>query len=596
MKSHFPMNRLYLALLASVAPALMFVATARADYQTTVLADKPLAYYPLNESTPWTPNVATNSGSLGAAGNAVSFAGEVFDEPGAIVGDPDTAIGFTAIDTNSDDGGVPTVIPYIAALDTTGSFTVEAWLRPTEEGAGNAQCPLFNCQASTEDYGWDCYQRASTAGTGQQGFEFYMNDNNGNRVGDAVGGTYTIGQWCHLVAVYDSTAATLTLYINGVQVAQSTGVSGYVPNPSYPMSIGGYWDGTQNPFVGDMDEFAVYTTALSAAKVLAHYQNGTNASRATPYPSLIISDGAAEYLRLDQPANDIAANLGTLGAAANGVYSYTANGATGPRPPAYLGFGLSNLAADFNGTNSYVELGNPDGLNFTNEITLEAWVQLNTNDIDANDDDGETVDVISHGIDDMQANGVSLQLMNVSAGAGYAYYQIAADVNTANSGVSFTMPAADLSGTNWVYLAGTYDGTNWNIYRNGVLGRSQGGTGSIVIGNTWWAIGARGRWKYDSGYPASGLDEQFAGGINGAAIYNYSLSPAQIAAHYVAGAFGNSALTASLSGPNLILTWPLGTLQSASTVTGPYTDLGAAISPYSVPLSSAAKMFYRLRF
>ncbi|MGA2244784.1 MAG: LamG domain-containing protein [Verrucomicrobiota bacterium] len=591
MKNPYPRHRLYLALLATAAPALMFVAPARADYQTTVLADKPLAYYPLNESTPWTPNVATNSGSLGSAGNAVGFAGEIFKEPGAIVGDPDTAIRFSAIDTNSDDGGVPTVIPYVAALNASGSFSVEAWLRPTEEGAGNAQCPLFNCQASTEDFGWDCYQRASTMGTGQQGFEFYMNDNNGNRVGDAVGGSYTIGQWCHLVAVYDSTAATLTLYINGVPVAQSTGVSGYVPNPSYPMSIGGYWDGTQNPFVGDIDEFAVYTSALSAAQVLAHYQNGTNASRATPYPSLIISDGAAEYLRLDQPANDVAANLGTLGAAANGIYSYTTNGVAGPRPPVYPGFELSNLAADFNGTNSYVELVNPDGLNFTNEITLEAWVQPNTNDID-----GATADVISHGIDDAEANGVSLQLVNVSGGAGSATYQIGSVVSGTATSASFTIPAADLSGTNWVYLAGTYDGTNWNIYRNGVLDGSQPGTGSIAISNTWWAIGARGRWKHQPGYPTSGLELQFAGGIDGAAIYNYSLSPAQIAAHYSAGVQGNSELTASRSGSNLILTWPTGTLQSASTVAGPYTDLGTATSPYSVPLNSATQMFYRLKF
>jgi hypothetical protein len=582
-------NLFSLALLATTVPALIFVVTARADYQTTVLADKPLAYYPLNESAPWTPNVATNSGSLGAAGNAVSFAGEVFGEPGAIVGDPDTAIRFTAIDTNTDDGGVPTVIPYIAALNTSGSFTVEAWLRPTEEGAGNAQCPLFNCQASTEDFGWDCYQRASTAGTGQQGFEFYMNDNNGARVGDAVGGTYTIGQWCHLVAAYDSTAATLTLYINGAQVAQSTGVSGYVPNPSYPMSIGGYSDGTQNPFVGDLDEFAVYTSALSAAQVLAHYQNGTNASRATPYPSLIVSDGAAEYLRLDQPANDVASNLGTLGAAANGVYSYTTNGAAGPRPPAYLGFEPSNLAADFNGTNSYVELGNPDGLNFTNEITLEAWVQPNTNNID-----GATADVISHGIDDAEANGVSLQLIDVAGGPGVATYQVGSVISGAPSSASFVIPTADLSGTNWVHLAGTYDGTNWNIYRNGVLEGSQPGTGSIAISNTWWAIGARGRWKHQAGYPTSGLEEQFAGGIDGAAIYNYSLSAAQIAAHYLAGTAGNSALTAARSGSNLILTWSAGVLQSATTVTGPYTSLNAATSPYSVPLSSATQMFYRL--
>ena len=343
--------------------------------------------------------------------------------------------------------------------------------------------------------------------------------------------------------------------------------------------------------MGDLDEFAVYTNALTAAQVLAHYHNGTNASRVSPYAALIMADGAAEYLRLDQPANDIAANLGTLGAAANGVYSYTTNGVTGPRPPADSGFELSNLAVDFNGTNSYVELANPDGLNFTNEITLEAWVKLNTNEVD-----GTTADVISHGTDESEANGVSLQLMNIPGGDGVATYQIGVVAGGKASGVSLIMEAADFSGQNWVYLAGTYDGTNWNLYRNGVLGASQPGTGSIAINNTWWAIGARGRWKSAAGYPTSGLDEQFAGGIDGAAIYNYGLSPFQVAAHYSAGLSGSPSLTAARSESELILTWPSGTLQSAPTVTGPFTDLSTATSPYSVPLSSSGRMFFRLRF
>jgi hypothetical protein len=531
MKKQKNMRPLCLMLLVTAAPALMFVASARADYASTVLADSPVAYYQLNDSTPWTPNVATNSGSLGAAGNGVSFAQATYQVPGAIVGDSDTAMGFSAIDTNSDDGAFPTVIPYIAALNTTGSFTVEAWLRPTEEGAGNAQCPLFNCQASTEDYGWDCYQRASTAGTGQQGWEFYMNDDTGYRVGDVVGGTYTIGQWCHLVAAYNATAATLTLYVNGVQVAQSSvgGGDGYVPNPSYPMSIGGYSDGTQNPYVGDMDEFAVYTGTLSAAQVLAHYQNGTNAARATPYPTLIKADGVAEYLRLDQPANDIETNKGAFGSAANGVYSYTMNGVAGQPAPGFPGFPLPNLAMDFNGANSYVDLANPVVLNFSNQITLEAWILLDTNVI--SDVNGE--DVIAHGDDgETPDSAVTLELDQIYNGAGTAWYQVGSMVAGTPTAAMYTIPAADLNGSNWVYLVGTYDGTNWNIYRNGVLEASQAGVGSIAIPDADWAIGVQGRHAHQAGYPFTGQARQFSGEMDNVAIYNYALSPAQVAAHY----------------------------------------------------------------
>ena len=556
------------------------VVTGPGGVSGAVLADGPLAYYRLNEAAPWVLDVATNSGSQGAVDNATNFPGAVHQVPGAVVGDPDTAMRYSAIDTNSDDGGVPTIIPYDPAFNTSGSFTVEAWLRPTEEGAGNAQCPLFNCQASTEDYGWDFYQRASVAGSGQQGWEFYMNNATGARVADAVGGTYTVGQWCHLVAVYDATAATATLYVNGVQVAQATGVSGYVPNPSYPLSIGGYWDGSQNPYVGDIDEFAFYGSALSAAKVLAHYQNGTNASRSVSYKSLVQSDGALEYLRLDEPAVNVAANIGSLGAAANGVDSNTGTPVPGPQAPLFPGFEATNLAVSFNGANDYVELLNPPGLNFTNAITLEAWIQPSATQ-------GSFGDIIAHGVNDTGNAELALRLNGTNS------YQISSYDGATGHGVSAPIPAQDLGTGNWVYLVGTYDGASWNLYRNGVLAASTGdSTGSLVVSNANWAIGARGRWKNGSGYPLNGLDRQFKGAIDEAAIYNYALSLNRVQTHY---AESIQPLKLSSSGGQLTLTWVLGTLVQSTNVSGPYAPVTGATSPYH-PLTGPKQEFFRVKY
>jgi hypothetical protein len=49
-----------------------------------------------------------------------------------------------------------------------------------------------------------------------------------------------------------------------------------------------------------------------------------------------------------------------------------------------------------------------------------------------------------------------------------------------------------------------------------------------------------------------------------------------------------------LSGGNLLLSWPTGSLQEADVVTGPYTDVATGGS-HTVP-ASAAKKFYRVRF
>ena len=43
------------------------------------------------------------------------------------------------------------------------------------------------------------------------------------------------------------------------------------------------------------------------------------------------------------------------------------------------------------------------------------------------------------------------------------------------------------------------------------------------------------------------------------------------------------------------ITWPVGTLVSAPTLVGPYTDVPAATSPYVVTPSPSSRMFYRLR-
>ena len=78
------------------------------------------------------------------------------------------------------------------------------------------------------------------------------------------------------------------------------------------------------------------------------------------------------------------------------------------------------------------------------------------------------------------------------------------------------------------------------------------------------------------------------------------LSPAQVAATHFAGPSSvpnfNLTLSAQLSGGNLIVTWPSGTLLEAPSVTGPWTPVSGAAPPsYSVPISGSAMKFYRVQ-
>lgn len=475
-------------------------------------------------------------------------------------------------------------------LNTAGSFSVEVWLKPAQEGAGNAQSPLYNRDpndASPNRAGWDFFQRNSATG-----WNFRMFNGVGHgTVFDLTGGPYTVGQWCHLVAVYDASVPSATLYLNGVQVAYGDVPNGtYLPNGFAPLSIGGYSDASQNPFIGDIDEVALYTNALTSTQVLAHYQNGTNSAPGAAYGSLVLNDGAVEYLRLDDPAENVAVNSGTLGGAADGVYNpNAANGGAGPVAPGDSGFESSNTAAFFNGANSCIELRNPAALNFTGQITLEAWVQPSVTPAAP----GAYGNIIAHGYDE-DYNEVALR---VDSTGGTPQYSISTYRQWEGHGVSAAVPAEDLGTGNWVHLVGTYDGANWNLYRNGVLVASDvdAGTppGSLMVLKGNWAIGARGRWAHMN-VLNSGLDRQFQGKIDEPAIYDRALTPAEVQAHYYVGAFSNPALQISPSGTDVILTWPVGTLQEADEVTGPYTDVTGAVSGYSIP-ASAAKKFFRLR-
>lgn len=74
--------------------------------------------------------------------------------------------------------------------------------------------------------------------------------------------------WKHVVAVFPG-AGNGTLYVNGSSVG--TASLGVPPSGNYRFGIGGNVGSAGNQFQGALAECAVYTTALSAARVTAHF-------------------------------------------------------------------------------------------------------------------------------------------------------------------------------------------------------------------------------------------------------------------------------------------------------------------------------------
>src|SRR5437899_8409531 len=63
---------------------------------------------------------------------------------------------------------------------------------------------------------------------------------------------------------------------------------------------------------------------------------------------------------------------------------------------------------------------------------------------------------------------------------------------------------------------------------------------------------------------------------------------------YTIGSAPKIKISIGVSGTQPILSWPIGILQQASEVTGPWTTVSNAVSPYAPP-TSVSKQFYRVR-
>jgi hypothetical protein len=240
-------------------------------------------------------------------------------------------------------------------------------------------------------------------------------------------------------------------------------------------------------------------------------------------------------------------------------------------------------------------LNDPAGLEISGKITLEAWINPAATL-------GDPARIISHGpptpsnytTDQVATNGlvsapneVFLRLEGVGAN-----YSVGSYDGTNFHGVTFPVPAGDLGGGQWTYLAGVYDGAKWKLYRNGQLAASAtDAIGALPVAGSEWAIGGTG----------SGWGDLFAGSVDEVAIYNQALTDSQVLAHYQAAAsVAEPVLTIANNGASLVVSWPISvagfTLESNTQLVGGTWQPVGGVSNNSVTIVlDSGQRFYRLR-
>jgi glucose/arabinose dehydrogenase len=215
------------------------------SYRDTVLADAPVAYWRLGETTGVV--AADTAGTLSGWYGGTTVRGV----PGAITGDPDGAVSFDGVSGHI---GVPDYAP----LDLgNGPWTVELWAK--------RNTTVARTQALI-DRGPGSYQITFSGSTGK-----FTVGRNGAGVIARESGTTTDTAWHHFVVTKNGSA--IRIYKDGVDVTSNTS-SSTLTNSSTNLWFGRWNDSSVYGNVR-LDEVAIYASVLSASRVAAHHQAAT---------------------------------------------------------------------------------------------------------------------------------------------------------------------------------------------------------------------------------------------------------------------------------------------------------------------------------
>lgn len=182
-------------------------------------------------------------------------------------------------------------IKYSSANDfaqTAGSFTVSVWAKKSLMKTDH----IFSMPAAS-GYHWSGGSMflLTEGSVATPILKFFVKDKTGEKWFEWVGGNSPLGifdgQWHHLAFVYDGSTSTMTLYIDGqphafkpvwnnhgnvvLESSQITGLKiGAGPQEFTPEQIAsGADDWLKNSWTGGIDQFRMYSTALTPAEVQA---------------------------------------------------------------------------------------------------------------------------------------------------------------------------------------------------------------------------------------------------------------------------------------------------------------------------------------
>ncbi len=225
-----------------------------AAYAGTVLGEGAVGYWRLGETS--LPRAEDLAGTRD--GTYVNLAVSNLGHAGAILGDPDTSVRFTAGDQYvevGDDGGLNSIL--------TGDYTVQFWMYKESE-AGDWQRLVGKGAGSNRTFGvWE------ESGAGKRLlYQIYVSGGSGLNLYSNTG--VEVGRWYHVAVTKQGNVGRI--YINGRLDAAGV-MSGTINTDTSPLTIGRA-PTLHTTFPGRLDEVALFDRALNETEIRWLYDAG----------------------------------------------------------------------------------------------------------------------------------------------------------------------------------------------------------------------------------------------------------------------------------------------------------------------------------